>query len=113
MWIEFVGLIMLSAVRSLHLGLIVRSLVSTNSWLRGIKTYRFPWYLTLVSANHASSNPGHYQFCHRITNDSICLTNDMPFIIKFGIKGLSIWMSSPISIDQHHHLLHHPLLPHY
>ena len=24
---------------------------------RGIKTYRFPWYLTLVSANHASSNP--------------------------------------------------------
>ena len=21
--------------------------------------YRFPWYLTLVSTNHASSNPGH------------------------------------------------------
>ena len=33
-------------------------LVSANRWLRGIKTYRFPWYLTLVSANHASSNPG-------------------------------------------------------
>ena len=26
--------------------------------LRGIKSYTFPWYLTLVSANHASSNPG-------------------------------------------------------
>ena len=23
-----------------------------------LKTYRFPWYLTLVSANHASSSPG-------------------------------------------------------
>ena len=34
---------------------VVRSLVSANRWLRGIKTYRFPWYLTLVSANHASS----------------------------------------------------------
>ena len=40
------------------LGPVVRSLVSANCWLRGIKTYRFPWYLTLVSANHASSNPG-------------------------------------------------------
>ena len=39
-------------------GPVVRSLVSTNRWLRGIKTYRFPWYLTLVSANHVSSNPG-------------------------------------------------------
>ena len=37
---------------------VVRSVVSVNRWLRGIKTYRFPWYLTLVSANHASSNPG-------------------------------------------------------
>ena len=40
------------------LGSVVRSLVSANRWLRGIKTYRFPWYLTLVSANHALSNPG-------------------------------------------------------
>ena len=39
-------------------GPVVRSLVSANRWLRGIKTNRFPWYLTLVSANHASSNPG-------------------------------------------------------
>ena len=41
-----------------NLGPVARSLVSANRWLRGIKMYRFPWYLTLVSANHASSNPG-------------------------------------------------------
>ena len=41
-----------------HQGPVVRNLVSANRCLRGIKTYRFPWYLTLVSANHASSNPG-------------------------------------------------------
>ena len=40
------------------LGPVARSLVSANRWLRGIKRYRFPWYLTLVSTNHASSNPG-------------------------------------------------------
>ena len=39
-------------------GPVAQRLVSANRWLRGIKTYRFPWYLTLVSANHASSNPG-------------------------------------------------------
>ena len=37
---------------------VVQSLVSANCWLRGIKTYRFPWYLTLVSASYALSNPG-------------------------------------------------------
>ena len=41
-----------------NLGPVARSLVSANRWLRGIKMYRFPWYLTLVSTNHASSNPG-------------------------------------------------------
>ena len=40
------------------LGPVARSLVSANRWLKGIKMYRFPWYLTLVSTNHASSNPG-------------------------------------------------------
>ena len=40
------------------LGPVARSLVSANRWLRGIKMYRFPWYLTLVSTNHALSNPG-------------------------------------------------------
>ena len=39
-------------------GPVARSLVNANRWLRGIKMYRFPWYLTLVSTNHASSNPG-------------------------------------------------------
>ena len=39
-------------------GPVAQRLVSANRWLRGIKMYRFPWYLTLVSTNHASSNPG-------------------------------------------------------
>ena len=33
-------------------GRVARSMVSANHWLSGIKT----WYLTWVSANHASSN---------------------------------------------------------
>ena len=47
-----------ASVWKIDLGPVVRSLVSDNRWLRDIKTYRFPWYLTLVSANHAFSNPG-------------------------------------------------------
>ena len=31
-------------------------MVSANHWLRAIKTYKLLWYLTWVSANHASSN---------------------------------------------------------
>ena len=41
-----------------YLGPVARSLVSANRWLRGIKMYRFSWYLTLVSTNHASSKLG-------------------------------------------------------
>ena len=37
------------ALNNIGQGLVFRSLVSANRWLRGIKTYRFPWYLTLVS----------------------------------------------------------------
>ena len=44
--------------KTVVLGPVARSLVSANRWLRGIKIYRFPWYLTLVKTNHASSNPG-------------------------------------------------------
>ena len=55
-------------LRDIQLGPVVRSLVSTNPWLRAIKTYRFPWYLTVVSANHASSNPG-----LKITNEILLL----------------------------------------
>ena len=50
--------------RQRELGPVARSLVSTNRWLRGIKMYRFPWYLTLVSTNHASSNPGLVSMLH-------------------------------------------------
>ena len=50
--------------RTFVLGPVAQSLVGANRWLRGIKMYRFPWYLTLVSTNHASSNPG--QDCRSI-----------------------------------------------
>ena len=53
----------LELVSYVHLGPVSGSLVSANRWLRGIKTYRFPWYLTLVSANHASSNAGLFDSC--------------------------------------------------
>ena len=46
-------------------GPVAGSLVSANRWLRSIRTYTFPWYLTPVSANHASSNPG--QICPGLT----------------------------------------------
>ena len=44
-------------------GPVAGSLVSANRWLRGVKTFWFPWYLTPVSANHASSNPGQLERC--------------------------------------------------
>ena len=51
----------------LALGPVARSLVSANRWLRGIKMYRFSWYLTLVSTNHAWSNPGLDGRLHRLS----------------------------------------------
>ena len=39
--------------------------------LRGIKMYRFPWYLTLFSTNHASSNPG------QVNNQSLIPSTDV------------------------------------
>ena len=39
-----------------NLGWDARSMVSANHWLKGIKTGRLLWFLTRVSANHASSN---------------------------------------------------------
>ena len=52
---------------TLH-GPVAGSLVSANRWLRGIKMYRFPWYLTLVSTNHASSNPGQARVAEEMDN---------------------------------------------
>ena len=40
----------------IHQGPVVRSMVSANHRLSGIKINRLSWYLTLVSANQASSN---------------------------------------------------------
>ena len=74
-------------------GPVARSLVSANRWLRVIKMYRFPFYLerfsldcrktktktnpfrqssenalTLVSTNHASSNPGQAPVAEEMDN---------------------------------------------
>ena len=49
-------------------GTVAQSLDSANRWLRalrGIKTNMFPWYFTLISANHASSNPGLRHFSRK------------------------------------------------
>ena len=43
-------------LRRNHLGPVVRSMVSANHWLSSIKINGLSWYLTLVSANQASSN---------------------------------------------------------
>ena len=51
-----------------HQGPVARSLISANRWLRDIKTYRFPWHLSLVSANHAWSNRG--QVLHNTASSS-------------------------------------------
>ena len=46
----------LSSFSFRFLGPVVRSMVSANHWLNGIKINRLSWYLTLVGANQASSN---------------------------------------------------------
>ena len=64
-------------------GSVARSPVSANRWLRGIKTNRFPWYLTLVNPNHASSNPG--QFTNnrsRFANVFSCTLVDKPLLLN-------------------------------
>ena len=63
-----------------NLGPVARSLVRANHWLRGIKTDRFPWYLTLVSAVHASSNPGLVVGNER-RNDKSCTGNILTLVI--------------------------------
>ena len=45
--------IVLRSTAPMRQGPVARSLLSANRWLRGIKMYRFLWYLTLVSTNHA------------------------------------------------------------
>ena len=66
-----------------HLGPVARSLVSANRWLRGIKMYRFPWYLTLVSTNHASSNPG-------LVQTKPMGENTITHIMKVSVAGFSL-----------------------
>ena len=45
-------------------GPVARCPISANHWFRGIKTYRFPWYLIVVSINHAFSNRARAQESH-------------------------------------------------
>ena len=70
-------------------GPVARSLVSANRWLRGIKLYRFPWYLTLVSTNHASSNPGQsarnkHQHLYRVTWLVCCVFTSVLIVLVFA-----------------------------
>lgn len=44
-------------VKNGDLGPVAQSPVIANRWLRDIRAYWLPWYVTLVSANHTSSNP--------------------------------------------------------
>ena len=68
------------------LGPVARSLVSANRWLRGIKMYRFPWYLTLVSTNHASSNPGQAPVVQKVDN-TIHRINHYPLDSAIGFPN--------------------------
>ena len=90
---------------STNQGPVVRSLVSANRWLRGIKTYRFPWYLTLVSANHASSNPGQIVFWRRRCRYLIPWLNSLfsglpVFLIKKLLANCCIWKLQPLQLKQ-------------
>ena len=81
-------------------GPVVRNLVSANRWLRGIKTYRFPRYLTLVSANHALSNRGqnalskNWNYCTRWNKVHQLLCNQRLYIAEGGKKQLSLALSN-------------------
>ena len=68
----------------------IRSLVSAYRLLRVIEGYRFPWYLTLVSANHASSNPGQTTTVTIYTLE-IVITRAAPAFYKlFMVMGFDI-----------------------
>ena len=81
--------------RNRLLGPVARRLVSTNRWLRGIITYTFPWYLTLVSANHTSSDPGLVaRLCPTNTDTEIT-----SFIIKY-VYNSSQWPLRHLHLNQ-------------
>ena len=73
---------------------------------RGIKTYRFPWYLTLVSANHASSNPGQTKKnISGIMRCDVCILNpSCNDQIKISLQTSKFpshaWLSSTVKIDK-------------
>ena len=71
-------------------GPVARSLVSANRWLRGIKMYRFPWYLTLVSTNHASSNPGQSVYAISRTILGCSFTEWLKMCLQFNVKSFTM-----------------------
>ena len=82
-------------------GPVAGSLVSANRWLRDTKTFSFPWYLTPVSANHASSNPVQVCCCNTPAEGitamkcyiRVCFKHT---IMKAQIKksGFRLWFTS-------------------
>ena len=52
-------------------GPVVQSMVSVNHWLSSIKINRLLWYLTLLSANQASSNSA--QMERKVTKNHVFL----------------------------------------
>ena len=61
---------------ALELGPVARSLVSANRWLRGIKMYRFPWYLNL------ENNARLWSFIYLLL--SICRIKTIHSLIKLN-----------------------------
>ena len=82
-------------IGSKHLTPVARSLVSANRWLRGIRTYGFPWYLTPVSANHASSNRTQLS---KVSIDSIRVGHSQ---IKpsEAVRNLGSWFDSHMNMN--------------
>ena len=80
--------------KSKHQRPVVRSLVSANRWLRGIKTYRFPWCLTLVSANHASSNLGQALIL-------VDTEHTVSFPVKESIDIFGMTIDNKLQFDKH------------
>ena len=62
-------------------GRVAQSLVRTNRWLRGNKTYRFPWYLTL--ALFQASINGSYEHSSFIKKYAL-LKNNVQFLENFN-----------------------------
>ena len=89
----------------LHHGLVTRSLFSANRWLKGVKAYRFAWYLMLLSANHASSSQGH--MCNLASKLQVMLVttwiSSLYFMEKSKLNEIvhfCFWFGSKLAVAQ-------------